>query len=276
MALDHNPLLFSLQILSVLNFSSTLRNVVRAVRGPIVQLSMTCFFGILVIYIFMVIAFWSFPSDLEDNAGYYPDSTGGDDADNDNAPSTVCRSMLSCYPIFLVNGLLSGVCRSMLSCYPIFLVNGLLSGGGIGEFLSSGLGNAPALSSGKTIWRHAYDLAFFVVITIGLLNLIFGIIIDTFSSLREKANEERALMENKCIICGLTRQEFERREPGGWHRHYKQEHNVWSYYAYLVHLQTKPATEFTGLEDFVAGKLKQKSLTWLPRHRALALEEEAD
>ena len=40
MALDNNPLLFSLQILSVLNFSSTLRNVVRAVRGPIAQLSM--------------------------------------------------------------------------------------------------------------------------------------------------------------------------------------------------------------------------------------------
>ena len=34
------PLLFSVQILAVLNFSPILRNVVRAVQGPIVQLAM--------------------------------------------------------------------------------------------------------------------------------------------------------------------------------------------------------------------------------------------
>jgi hypothetical protein len=213
----------------------------------------TCFFGVLVIYIFMVVAFWAFPSDLVDNNHYYPEDA--DDA-GEEAPDQIT------------------MCRSMISCYAMFLVNGLLSGGGIGEFIGSELGNAPALSGKKTLGRYVFDLAFFVVVTIGLLNLIFGIIIDTFSSLREKANEERTLMENKCTICGLTRQDFERREPGGWQRHYKQEHNIWSYYAYLVHLQTKPATEFTGLEDFVAAKVAQRSLAWLPRHRALALEDE--
>jgi len=211
----------------------------------------------LVIYIFMVIAFWAFPSDLEDNSGYYSDSVAGSgDESTTSGPSTMCSSMIACYAMFLVNG--------------------LSTGGGIGEFLSAELGNAPSLTGEKTIARFAFDLAFFVVVTIGLLNLIFGIIIDTFSSLREKANEEKTLMENKCTICGLTRQEFERREPGGWQRHYKHEHNVWSYYAYLVHLQTKPATEFTGLEDFVAAKVAQRSLAWLPRHRALALEQEGD
>ena len=206
----------------------------------------------------MVVAFWAFPSDLVDNNHYFPDSVSQDTANDDDVATTQIT-----------------MCRSMVSCYAMFLVNGLLSGGGIGEFISGSLGNAPALSGKKTLGRYFFDLAFFVVVTIGLLNLIFGIIIDTFSSLREKANEEHTLRQNKCTICGLTRQDFERREPGGWQRHYKQEHNIWSYYAYLVHLQTKPATEFTGLEDFVAAKVAQSTLAWLPRHKALALEKNA-
>jgi hypothetical protein len=102
---------------------------------------------------------------------------------------------------------------------------------------------------------------------------IFGVIIDTFSSLRERANEKRHLMENKCTVCGLTRQEFERNEPGAWRTHYKQEHNLWAYYFFLVHLRTRPPTEYTGLEDFVAECVDAKSLAWLPRHRALALDK---
>ena len=40
--------------------------------------------------------------------------------------------------------------------------------------------------------RYFYDLLFFVVVSVLLLNLIFGIIIDTFSSLRENANQQVA------------------------------------------------------------------------------------
>jgi hypothetical protein len=255
-ALSH-PLLYCLQILAVLKFSPTLRNVVKAVQGPIVQLGMTCFLGILVIHIFMVTAFWAFPDDLTDKSGYYGDCPegggGGDDDDGSCAEGG------------------GTMCSSMISCVAVFLVNGLTTGGGIGEFISSELGNAPPLSSPKTLARYAFDLAFFVVVTIGLLNLIFGIIIDTFSSLRERANEKKSLMESKCTVCGLTRQEFERKEPGAWRTHYKAEHNVWAYYSFVIHLQTKPPTEFTGLEDYVSTCLRQRNLTWLPRHTALAL-----
>lgn len=135
------------------------------------------------------------------------------------------------------------------------------------------MGNAPPISSQRTLFRYLYDLCFFVVVTIGLLNLIFGIIIDTFSSIREKAYEENQIRENRCTICGLTRQEFERREAGGWYKHYQIEHNLWAYYFFLIHLDTKESTEFTGLEDYVNKCRQQRSLDWLPRRQALALEE---
>ena len=97
--------------------------------------------------------------------------------------------------------------------------------------------------------------------------------VDTFSSLREQSNAKTNIRENKCLVCGLSRQEFERREPGSWRRHYKEEHNIWAYFSFLIHLQTKARTEFSGIEDFVEDCQENRSLAWLPRHRALALED---
>ena len=252
-AVSGHPLLFSFQILSVLNFSPTLRNVVKAVRGPIEQLLMTCFLGMLVIYIFMVIAFWAFPEDLQDKAGYYPQPEDCDIANDVDA----CEQPT--------------MCKSMISCFAVFMVNGLIMGGGIGEFISSELGNAPPIGADRTMSRYLFDLAFFAVVTIGLLNLIFGIIVDTFSSLREHENEELRTRNNKCIICGLTRQEFERIEPGAWRNHYKYEHNIWAYYCFLVHLETKEPTDFNGLEDYVASCVRQNSIAWIPRNASIFL-----
>ena len=98
---------YAIQLLSVMHFSPTLRNVVRAVSQNITQLGMTAFFGSIVIYVFMVFGFENYWSDLTNSDGYY-----GQDED-----STVT------------------MCKSMLSCYLFYIVNGLITGGGIGEYL---------------------------------------------------------------------------------------------------------------------------------------------
>ena len=45
--------------------------------------------------------------------------------------------------------------------------------------------------------RFFYDLTFFILIVIIWLNLIFGIIIDTFGTLREEKNLRGYLFTNK-------------------------------------------------------------------------------
>jgi hypothetical protein len=52
-------------------------------------------------------------------------------------------------------------------------------------------------------------LFFFVIITVLLLNIIFGIIIDTFGKLREDASEKRRLQRDFCFVCGISRDAFE-------------------------------------------------------------------
>ncbi len=50
-------------------------------------------------------------------------------------------------------------------------------GGGIGEVLS----NADPEDRGLFAARGIYDLGFFLIISVVLVNLVFGIILDTFS-----------------------------------------------------------------------------------------------
>ena len=50
--------------------------------------------------------------------------------------------------------------------------------------------------------RVIYDLLFFFVLIIIVLNLIFGVIIDTFADLRSEKQQKEDIKRNSCFICG--------------------------------------------------------------------------
>lgn len=47
-----------------------------------------------------------------------------------------------------------------------------------------------------------YDLLFFFVVIIIVLNLIFGVIIDTFADLRSEKQKKEEILKTTCFICG--------------------------------------------------------------------------
>ena len=53
--------------------------------------------------------------------------------------------------------------------------------------------------------RIVYDLLFFFIIIIITLNLIFGVIIDTFADLRSEKQQKEEILKNSCFICGGCR-----------------------------------------------------------------------
>ena len=61
---------------------------------------------------------------------------------------------------------IEAMCKSIVSCFAVFVVNGLLMGGGIGEFMSGELGNPSPIDSENALGRYLFDLLFFVIITI--------------------------------------------------------------------------------------------------------------
>lgn len=158
-------------------------------------------------------------------------------------------------------------CESLWMCILQTMYLGLRNGGGIGDVLRN-----PAPWEDSFKWRVAYDMTFFVVLIVIVLNLIFGVIIDTFGDLRSEKNEKEQVLKNNCFICGLDRSRFDNRSVT-FETHKETEHNIWHYLYYIVMLQIKDETEFTGPESYVAQCVKDRNLDWFPRMQALSLQD---
>ena len=74
-------------------------------------------------------------------------------------------------------------------------------GGGIGDAL---LKPELTTNSNEYYTRIAYDLMFFVLINVIFMNIIFGIIIDTFAQLRDIRTEQDKYRENVCSYTTIN------------------------------------------------------------------------
>jgi len=118
-----------------------------------------------------------------------------------------------------------------------------------------------------------FTIFYTVAITLVLLNVIFGIIIDAFGQLRDEQDETARLLLNTCFICGKDRNDFDDpKVAGNFEHHINHEHNVWHYICFLVLIYNKKSTELTGAEHFVKEELKRSKLDWFPMNRALVCE----
>merc|ERR1712126_613041 len=129
--------------------------------------------------------------------------------------------------------------------------------------------------------RTFYDLMFFIIIIVLLLNIIFGIIIDTFSQLREENEENNRMMKTQCIVCSIDREKFEflasmhgKKSSGrsiGFEEHIQYEHNMWSYFFFILYLRNKDRTEMTGAESYVRKLIDKQDVSWMPYKDALVM-----
>jgi inositol 1,4,5-triphosphate receptor type 1 len=156
-------------------------------------------------------------------------------------------------------------CDSLLMCIVTTMNQGLRNGGGIGDIL-----RAPSSKEPLFVARVIYDLLFFFIVIIIVLNLIFGVIIDTFADLRSEKQQKELILKNTCFICGLNRSAFDNRTVS-FEEHIKSEHNMWFYLYFIVLIKVKDPTEFTGPESYVHAMVKANILDWFPRLRAMSL-----
>jgi hypothetical protein len=228
------PIAYSILLLDVVYRFPTLRNVLASVVTNANQLLMTAMLGIIIIYIY---AFWGFSIDTD----MYFDAAIGDYGESQ--------------------------CQSLWNCFLTTLNLGLRSGGGISDILIK----IPYENLSKYYQMFIFSLSFFLVVIIILLNIIFGIIIDTFAQLRDQKNFIEEDMRTKCFICNIDRYTFDRNSYG-FEQHIVEDHNVWQYLYFLVHLQEKDHTEYNGTESFCDKMIAAEDISWIPLHRALCLK----
>ena len=231
-----NPLFHAPLLFDVVVRDDTLRNVIRSVTRNGKSIFMTAVFGLIIIYMFSVIGFLILRDDF----------------------------------LVEVNGDDERSCDSLIMCLVTTLNLGLRNGGGIGDVLKQ-----KSVSEPLFVTRVIFDLSFFFIVIIIVLNLIFGVIIDTFADLRAEKNEKEENRRNTCFICGLDRSAFENRSTT-FEMHTQSEHNLWHYLYFIVHLRCKDPTEYTGPETYVADLIASENLEWFPRLRTLSLDESPD
>ena len=125
--------------------------------------------------------------------------------------------------------------------------------------------------SGTTYWvRYIFDITFFCLVIILLLNLIFGIIIDAFADMRDTRNKLETDVKERCFICGLNRVEFETKNKS-WIDHIQKEHNAYAYLYFILYVQVKPGNQCNGVEKYVKALIMKESPTFFPVGRCLAI-----
>ena len=119
-------------------------------------------------------------------------------------------------------------CDTLLACIVTTLNHGLRNGGGVGDVLRQ-------VGSGESSfgYRVLYDLSFFFFMIVITLNLILGIIIDTFTNIREDKEKKMERLKNTCFICGLERSEFDAKGKS-FEKHIERDHDLWSYLNFIV------------------------------------------
>ncbi|KAG8513814.1 Inositol 1,4,5-trisphosphate receptor type 2 [Galemys pyrenaicus] len=92
-------------------------------------------------------------------------------------------------------------CDTLLMCIVTVLNQGLRNGGGVGDVLRRPSKDEPLFAA-----RVVYDLLFYFIVIIIVLNLIFGVIIDTFADLRSEKQKKEEILKTTCFICaqGVT------------------------------------------------------------------------
>lgn len=247
-----HPFFFSILLYNMVYQEETLKNVIRSVTRNGRSILLTALLALILIYSFSIVGFLFFRDDFlvetEPNLAAVSDAI----ADAANVVSTADEPK-------------ERACDSLRMCIITTLNQGLRNGGGIGDVLRS-----PSSTEPKFIFRVLYDLLFYFILIVITLNLIFGVIIDTFADLRSEKQQKDEIIRNTCFICGLERGVFDNR-PVSFKEHVKTEHNLWHYLYFIVLIKVKNRTEFTGPESYVHEMIENRNLEWFPRMRAMSL-----
>lgn len=83
-------------------------------------------------------------------------------------------------------------------------------------------------------------------------------------------------MANVCFICSLDRFTFDKSSEGGFTRHIAKDHHLWYYVFYVVHLLAKDPSDLTGIESYVSSCYEEANISWMPRQKALCLENHSE
>jgi hypothetical protein len=156
------------------------------------------------------------------------------------------------------------LCSSFLHCFLTLITNGIRAGAGLGFPLQS-IRNKQQYFS-----KFIFEWIFYFSIILIMINVINGIIVDTFQALREQSNKKEDIQKNVCYICSINRSKFETRGIS-FHHHKFVEHNILNYFFYILKIKFTDEQDLNSLDYEVLKSIKKMRTDFFPVKKALSL-----
>ena len=162
-------------------------------------------------------------------------------------------------------------CDSPLICMMYIYSNTFTSGGNLGNFIDT---KEESMNVNGDMKRYLLDISYTIIMVWLVWQMVSGLIVDTFDSLRGDREEIEEDMDTICFICGLNREKIEKYYIGkeGFEKHL-QDHNIDNYFFYMFYLEEKDPNEYSGLESYVKEHVDKESISWFPIGRSLKIED---
>uniref|UniRef100_G1PJJ0 Ion transport domain-containing protein n=1 Tax=Myotis lucifugus TaxID=59463 RepID=G1PJJ0_MYOLU len=268
---------YSLLLFDLVYREETLLNVIKSVTRNGRSIILTAVLALILVYLFSIVGYLFFKADFLLEVDPLPNDTALPEAGESLASeflfSDVCRvgSGENCSSPTPQEALLPAeepeqdkehTCETLLMCIVTVLSHGLRSGGGVGDVLRKPSKEEPLFAA-----RVIYDLLFFFMVIIIVLNLIFGVIIDTFADLRSEKQKKEEILKTTCFICELQKCHKNNTEFPYTGKALLPENSSW----YIFRATVKTGSALPLGRTQVTEERKERNLDWFPRMRAMSL-----
>lgn len=101
--------------------------------------------------------------------------------------------------------------------------------------------------------------------------MVNGVIVSTFSQIREENTLKEVDINNKCFICSIDRLSFEKKRIS-FNYHTSKEHDITTYIYYLVWLKLMDEKELDADQSFIRKCIDHGEISFFPVHQSYSLE----
>ena len=225
--MDRGEIIYAFFLLAILDLNQTLKGIAISIKAKGPELLASFLFLVFIVHFYTNIGFFF----LNDNFAA--------DIEND-IPDNYCLCMSFC---FLTN----------------FDAGIRARGGAADQMVRISFERNTALY----VYRLFYDITYFLICIIIMIDLIFGIILGTFSEKREEERKHDNDKINHCFICHITREIIEKKRED-FQVHRNQKHYLWNYVEYMIFLKFSDVHELNAFNSFSKANLDKKNICFLP------------
>ena len=228
--------LYCIQLFAIIGLSVTLKNIIGTITLRWNQIILIMSFIAIVVYIFAFVGF----NFINSSDHEWQNETG------DNQ------------------------CSTLFYCFLTNLDLGIRTDGGIGQYITR---------YSYQIYVKNYTIIFFfiefyfIVVSVVLIAVLLGVIIDTFVELREFSDEQTYNKESICFICGASRDEIEK-DNINYENHVNTDHSVWNYAFFIIGLRYEDPQELNAINSYAFEAIEKKAISWIPPYEGQKLKQQ--